>query len=353
MAVKFPCSACGRDVYSTKAAGEEARCACGADTPVPQDATAITYLCRTCGARGTTQTCAECGGSASPERLASTPGAPLVSPRRPSARYHDRERFQAGQVIGRGLRIWAVNLATFLPLALLVYVPYLAASLFLRESIISRIDIQDIFSSGNLVFFSTLFVEFLLNQLVTATIIFAVFQALRQRDVEIASAMRSGLAALPAVLGVSIVVGLMGAVGVFALLIPGMAAQSGFLTVIGFLGMIIFAGWFIARTYVAVPVAVVERPGVFASVSRSWNLSEGFRWRIFGIVLLMGFFNFLVNLVVTLFGMDQASDLHFTVSQGVGIVLASLAAVVVAVAYHDLRVAAEGVDVEDLAAVFE
>ncbi len=40
--------------------------------------------------------------------------------------------------------------------------------------------------------------------------------------------------------------------------------------------------------YVAVPVSVIEKPGVFASLSRSAKLTgRGSRWQILGLVLLV------------------------------------------------------------------
>ncbi len=39
--------------------------------------------------------------------------------------------------------------------------------------------------------------------------------------------------------------------------------------------------------YVAVPVCVIEKQGVIASLSRSRALTKGYRWQIFGLFLLV------------------------------------------------------------------
>ena len=40
--------------------------------------------------------------------------------------------------------------------------------------------------------------------------------------------------------------------------------------------------------WLVVPVAVVERPGIVASLRRSSMLTKGYRWQIFGMVLILG-----------------------------------------------------------------
>ena len=44
---------------------------------------------------------------------------------------------------------------------------------------------------------------------------------------------------------------------------------------------------FLCAYYIAVPVCVIERPGVIQSMSRSADLTYGTRWRIFGLVLVV------------------------------------------------------------------
>ncbi|NYH51707.1 hypothetical protein HNR06_001296 [Nocardiopsis arvandica] len=56
--------------------------------------------------------------------------------------------------------------------------------------------------------------------------------------------------------------------------------------VLGVLGGIALAAWIYVRIYFAMPVVVLERLGVGASLARSWRLTQGSWWRVFGITLL-------------------------------------------------------------------
>ncbi|OLT28201.1 hypothetical protein BJF83_01720 [Nocardiopsis sp. CNR-923] len=44
--------------------------------------------------------------------------------------------------------------------------------------------------------------------------------------------------------------------------------------------------WIAVRILFAMPVVVLERVGVFAALARSWNLTRGSWWRVFGVILL-------------------------------------------------------------------
>ncbi|OKI15320.1 hypothetical protein A6A08_11245 [Nocardiopsis sp. TSRI0078] len=56
--------------------------------------------------------------------------------------------------------------------------------------------------------------------------------------------------------------------------------------VLGFGGGIALAAWIYVRIYFAMPVVVLERLGVGGALARSWRLTQGSWWRVFGIVLL-------------------------------------------------------------------
>jgi hypothetical protein len=103
---------------------------------------------------------------------------------------------------------------------------------------------------------------------------------------------------------------------------------------------------------VVVPACIVENLGPIGSMSRSADLTKGFRWRIFGIVLLLLLLSVVAGIVQLMLGQ---------VSQG----LAGLFAIVwfvvwiaywncaIIMTYHDLRVAKEGIDTEQIAAIFD
>jgi hypothetical protein len=114
------------------------------------------------------------------------------------------------------------------------------------------------------------------------------------------------------------------------------------------------------RLWVTVPAIAVERPGVFAALRRSWNLSRGHAWRLFGVFLVMWAGTLAMSVVtgivigvLAVFG----GVTGIVVGQGLNLLVSMVAnalfAVAAAVAYVELRRAKEGFGLEDIAAVFD
>ena len=100
--------------------------------------------------------------------------------------------------------------------------------------------------------------------------------------------------------------------------------------------------------YVAVPAAVVEKPGITGALSRSRELTKDNRGAIFGILLVIGLLNFVVSKVLqSVFLGDDATPAdvkaYLWVMVGISVLFASLGAVINGVVYHDLRQAKDGV----------
>ena len=86
------------------------------------------------------------------------------------------------------------------------------------------------------------------------------------------------------------------------------------------------------------------------SLARSARLTRGHGWKIFGLMLLLFVFNSIVDSPI-----DQALSgvpafAGHVIWNGVW---SAFCAILAVVTYHDLRVAKEGVDIEQIAAVFE
>lgn len=107
----------------------------------------------------------------------------------------------------------------------------------------------------------------------------------------------------------------------------------------------------------AIPAVVVERPGIFGAIKRSFALTKGKRFAIFVVFLVL----FLVASGVAVFGSFVLPTLTASLSPTLGTVLGLLVNVVFGtllwvapgVVYHDLRVSKEGVATAQLVAVFE
>ena len=103
--------------------------------------------------------------------------------------------------------------------------------------------------------------------------------------------------------------------------------------------------------WVAAPVAVVERPGVMESLSRSAVLTKGNRWGVFGTILLI-----FIGTIVASYLVDWiigASSYKVYVAWIVAAAITAFEASVTAVGYCMLRFAKEGVGVDEIAKVFD
>jgi hypothetical protein len=174
----------------------------------------------------------------------------------------------------------------------------------------------------------------ILQMISQALVLYGAFQDMRGRPVNLGEALRVALGRLFPIIGVAICVG----VGVFLaallLLVPG---------------LILLTMW-----YVSTPVCVVEQKGPMASMGRSSELTKGHRWKIFGMILLVVIGGAIASAIILALLAASGS--------GVLIALGTLAwngvwgafyAIFAVVTYHDLRVAKEGVDVHEIAAVFD
>lgn len=169
-----------------------------------------------------------------------------------------------------------------------------------------------------------------LPYVVTGALIYGVLKQLRGEPADMGDCLRVGFGRLFPILGVGILAGLLSALGAIALIVPG----------------VILACMY----WVAVPVAVVERPGVVASLKRSAQLTQGEKWSVFAILLVL-----IVMQNVTQAIFDAALDdstAGALVSLIPTIVFGMLGAVCAAVGYHDLRAAKEGVGIDQLVSVF-
>jgi hypothetical protein len=174
----------------------------------------------------------------------------------------------------------------------------------------------------------------LLNALSQAAILYGAFQEMRGRPVSLMDSLAKGLARFLPVIGMSICLGLGIMIGFILLIVPG---------------VILWIMW-----SVAMPACVVERLGPFNSMSRSRELTKGHRWAIFGIFLLVTIAGGIVQkgleMLLTAIAGATAAIVVLWVWQALFVLFEAILVIVI---YHDLRVAKEGVDVEQIASVFD
>jgi hypothetical protein len=106
--------------------------------------------------------------------------------------------------------------------------------------------------------------------------------------------------------------------------------------------------------FVSTPACVVERTGPWTSLKRSAALTKGHRWKIFGLMILLVIVSLIVagllQLVLPQFG---STILVLLGTLLWGALWTAYYSIAVVMTYHDLRVAKEGIDIEQIASVFD
>ena len=136
-----------------------------------------------------------------------------------------------------------------------------------------------------------------------------------------------------------------------------MVFAAAFMTsLLGMLGLILLIapGLIVFCVYcVALPACMAERIGPIKAMSRSAFLTKGNRWRVFGILALLYIIGTIFQQTVASGAAAAAGAYSIVIALPVNIVVGAFSAVVVAVLYYHLRVAREGIDIEQIVKVFD
>lgn len=233
--------------------------------------------------------------------------------------------FVVGDAIGRSFRVWIGNFVPFSVVALAINTPvFLLAALEPAGPPTAP---------GALRFF----VSSLANLVVTAALTNGVLEAMNGTRPTLPSLFENGLADVGSVALVSLGYGFLVLAGLVLLVVPGLVAMC--------------------ALYVAIPAAVVEDIGPGAALGRSMALTKGNRWRILALALVIVAVAFVIGGVAGALGAVGRWMLPHPIAPlvrtAISVLATPLGACAAAVAYHDLRVAKEGVDTAALVKVFE
>ncbi len=163
--------------------------------------------------------------------------------------------------------------------------------------------------------------------------------SLNEEKPNISKALNHGLKRFFPVLGVGLIITILMVIGAVIFVIPALIVTA------------VFA--------VSIPATVVEKTGVFQSLTRSSQLTKGQRWRVFGTMVIAGLVwavpiflisFFLEGATKNLASADTISSIFDYVINSIG---SAYFAIVIAVTYHKLRSAKEGLNSKELAAVFD
>lgn len=228
-----------------------------------------------------------------------------------------------GSILGRSLNVTLKNFVSFFVIAIVFQLPSLLVQLFVVPEMSPTV--------GGLV---KSIIEMVCNSLVTAGILYGVFQSLRGGKAEIGKCISVAMSRLLPVFLISLVYGIAVGVGLILLIVPG---------------VIIACMW-----YVAIPVCVVEKAGVGTSLGRSALLTKGHRLTLFLVFLVFVLIGLAVGLLaIAPLAMAGSVMLAAIAAFAVSITIGLWGSATGGVAYHDLRAAKEGLADQDLAAIFE
>jgi hypothetical protein len=236
-----------------------------------------------------------------------------------------QRQFSFGTVISESISVFIANLASFVIVSLLLLLPLLLYNLLAVGAPTAG------FTASTLL---AIVIQMVLGYLLAATISFATFQYLRGQAVSIGECLSRGLSLILPVIGVAILVGLITGIGYVLFVVPGVIAA--------------------VMLWVAIPVAVVERPGVVASLKRSADLTKGHRWTILGILIVIGIVLIVISMILSFVLLAAAGFTVYSIGLWVlQALFSAFSATAAAVGYYFLRATKEGVDIGDIAKVFD
>jgi hypothetical protein len=257
----------------------------------------------------------------------------------PAGRFTEGE-FRVGHVFSLTWSVFSRNFLTFMVVTGIASLP----TLLIPQP--SPGNVANPFQNAGLLVFGLVFLMVVLGTLSQAIVLYGAFQAMRGRPINLVESAAVGLRRFFPIVGVAISVSFLAGLASLLLIVPG---------------VMLYLMWFVATS-----VCVVEQLGPFRSMRRSRELTRGHRWKIFGLILLTVIPAVIVGSIVAavvvaalgmgvLLGLSPA--LIAPLGQLVGLIWSAVwkafYVILAVVIYHDLRVAKEGVDTEQIAAVFE
>ena len=194
----------------------------------------------------------------------------------------------------------------------------------------------------------------------SAALVHAAARRYLAKEVTIGESFRAGLSASVRLFVAGVLV-FLAIVAVWAvLLIVAAIANQGIVWVVAVLAGIVASAYLACSWLVAPVVVVMEKLGPISALGRSWRLSGGNRWRIFGIQVLLLILNIVLSVLIgALFGglaaagqVGQPGQLGIStvvqtlVNFASTIIWAPVEWIAFTVLYYDLRVRKEAFDLQ-------
>jgi hypothetical protein len=252
-------------------------------------------------------------------------------------------QFSIGRVIGDSFGVLARNIVSFGILSLLIsLIALVAGFLFLDTAQLEAAQDDPAALEAAMQNFNwwavalTVLIMIIVNALTQAAIIYGTFQDLRGQKAGIGDCIARGLGSvIPVIIG-SILLSLGIMIGFVFLIVPG---------------IILALMW-----WVYIPAIVVEGKSIIEAFGRSRELTRGRRWHLLGLVIvliiLMIVISVIANLLIVIIA-SQGGLAGEIISYVFNALLTAYISVLVAVGYYYLRAEKEGIDVNEIARIFD
>jgi hypothetical protein len=236
--------------------------------------------------------------------------------------------FRVGVVIGRSRSMLWRHFPSFLVMGLI------ASSPILLLAFMQTAEPPDEEILGYLLWIMlNLILLMVVSTIGQAVVIHAAFQDMRRRPVRLVESLNVALRSFWPLIGLALA-GLLILVGLMLLIVPGLVLST---------------LWF-----VVLPACVVEQLGPWASLRRSRELTRGNRWKVLGLTVLLMIGTFVGGSVVETWVTAATSPTVGVVSDWMWTAIwTAFTATITIAAYHELRVAKEGTDIEQITGVFD
>lgn len=255
--------------------------------------------------------------------------------------------FSVGGLLSRTLQVWWRHVAAFTVMSIVANAPMLGGLVLAWQAFqpyagagqAAPEPAQLVGAFGR--FFAAWAVTVVLSVVVAGAVTFGTVRRLHGERATFSEMLRVGFRRGLPVVGTGLLLWIGVAFGFLLLAVPGILLA--------------------VASCVAIPAAVVERPGVFGAIRRSFELTRGSRWPLFAAGLAVLVLVWVLSAVVQIAAGAAVAVLPTRLAVVGALVAGQLGnglfsvipVVAIAVAYHDLRVAKEGVDTAELAKVFE
>lgn len=266
--------------------------------------------------------------------------------------------FRIGEVIGQSFQTTTRNLIPFGAFAILAFIViaviFLVLSSVFGFSMLAMMPSTMDTGTGVPAFGAGFFIGFLLFITIVTALYWSIVAAFVYATVQDLLGRPVGFASLPTT-----------AISFFLHNLPTIALLIGIslvlqivsyllenIPVVGPIVSLVISVFIYVSLWVVIPVAAIERLGAIANLQRSFELTKDNRLKILGILLIVFAIGIAIGIVVVAF-MFISPELGMIL---LGLFLTALAifgAVLMAVSYYKLRVAKEGVDIDQIAKVFD